>query len=64
MDVKITRPVKPYFSDPEIEAIFVLTALEAHHKYVMMALEAGKHVFVEKTGRCQSPRNQRHAILG
>ena len=35
-------------ADPEIDAIFVLTSLEAHHKYVMMALESGKHVFVEK----------------
>lgn len=35
-------------NDPEIDAIFVLTALEAHHKYTLMALDAGKHVYVEK----------------
>ncbi len=35
-------------SDPDIDAVFVLTSLEAHHKYTMMALEAGKHVLVEK----------------
>ena len=34
--------------DPEIDAIFVLTILEAHHEYVLKALHAGKHVFVEK----------------
>lgn len=32
----------------ESDAIFVLTALEAHHKYTLMALDAGKHVYVEK----------------
>lgn len=35
-------------NDPEIDAVFVITSLEAHHKYVLLALEAGKHVFVEK----------------
>ena len=35
-------------NEPNLDAIFVLTALEAHYKYVMLALEAGKHVFVEK----------------
>ncbi|MEM7371365.1 MAG: Gfo/Idh/MocA family oxidoreductase [Bacteroidota bacterium] len=35
-------------SDPEVDAVFVLTNLETHHRYVCMALEAGKHVFVEK----------------
>lgn len=34
--------------DPEIDAVYVLTSLEAHHKYTMMALAAGKHVYVEK----------------
>ncbi len=35
-------------NDPQIDAIFVITALEAHHKYAMMALQAGKPVYVEK----------------
>lgn len=34
--------------DPDIDAIFVLTSLEAHHQYVLLALNAGKHVYVEK----------------
>ncbi len=33
---------------PEIDAIFVLTNLETHLQYTQMALEAGKHVLVEK----------------
>jgi predicted dehydrogenase len=35
-------------ADPEIKAVFVLTNLETHLKFVKLALEAGKHVLVEK----------------
>jgi predicted dehydrogenase len=35
-------------ADPEIQAVFVLTNLETHLKFVKLALEAGKHVLVEK----------------
>ncbi|MCB0687288.1 MAG: Gfo/Idh/MocA family oxidoreductase [Saprospiraceae bacterium] len=35
-------------NDPEIDAVFILTVLESHHKYTLMALHAGKHVYVEK----------------
>jgi predicted dehydrogenase len=35
-------------SDPSIEAVFVLTNQETHLQYVKLALEAGKHVLVEK----------------
>jgi predicted dehydrogenase len=35
-------------SDPEIDAVFVLTNLETHLEYTRLALEAGKHVLVEK----------------
>ncbi|PKP61501.1 oxidoreductase [Candidatus Atribacteria bacterium HGW-Atribacteria-1] len=35
-------------NNPEIDAVFVLTNLETHPKYVKMALNAGKNVFVEK----------------
>jgi predicted dehydrogenase len=34
--------------DPDIDAVFVLTNLETHLLYTKMALEAGKHVLVEK----------------
>ena len=40
--------VEALLNDKGVDAIFVLTSLEAHHKYVKLALEAGKHVFVEK----------------
>jgi predicted dehydrogenase len=35
-------------ADPEVDAVFVLTNLETHLHYTRMALEAGKHVLVEK----------------
>ncbi|MGL6096349.1 MAG: Gfo/Idh/MocA family protein [Fimbriiglobus sp.] len=35
-------------ADPDIDAVFVLTDLGTHHKYTLAALNAGKHVLVEK----------------
>ena len=35
-------------ADREIDAVFVLTPLEEHHDGAVLALEAGKHVLVEK----------------
>ena len=35
-------------SDPEVDAVFVLTNLETHLQYAQLALAAGKHVLVEK----------------
>lgn len=36
------------FSDPEVDTVVVLTRHDSHAKYAIRALEAGKHVFVEK----------------
>ena len=35
-------------ADPEIDAVFVLTPLQTHYEYSRMALEQGKHTFIEK----------------
>lgn len=35
-------------NDPKIDAVLVLSPLEAHFPHVKLALEAGKHVLVEK----------------
>jgi len=35
-------------SCPEINAVFVLSNLETHTRYGLMAMEAGKHVLIEK----------------
>ncbi len=40
--------IESLLSDPDLDAIYVLTPLEFHHQYVMRSLKAGKHVFVEK----------------
>ncbi len=39
-------------NDPAIHAVFVLTNLETHLQYTLLALEAGKHVLVEKPVGC------------
>jgi predicted dehydrogenase len=35
-------------SDPEVNAVLIATRHDSHARYVLAALEAGKHVFVEK----------------
>jgi predicted dehydrogenase len=45
---KLYASAEDLVNDPEIEAVFVLTNLETHLKYTRLALEAGKHVLVEK----------------
>ena len=39
-------------NDPAIDAVFVLTNLETHLQYTLLALQAGKHVLVEKPVGC------------
>ncbi len=36
------------FHDPDVDAVVIATRHESHARYVLAALEAGKHVFVEK----------------
>jgi predicted dehydrogenase len=43
-----TTEYQRLLADPDTEAIFVLTRHNLHAKMVIEALEAGKHVFVEK----------------
>lgn len=42
------------FDDPEIKAVFVATPTETHLDIAMRALEAGKHLFLEKPGTTRS----------
>ncbi|VTS02369.1 Gfo/Idh/MocA family protein [Tuwongella immobilis] len=39
-------------ADPDIDVVFVLTNLESHLEYTLLALNAGKHVLVEKPVGC------------
>jgi predicted dehydrogenase/threonine dehydrogenase-like Zn-dependent dehydrogenase len=45
---RVTADVDDIFNDPAINTVFVLTRHDSHASLVVRALEAGKHVFVEK----------------
>lgn len=54
-DEKARRFQCPRYDSPEalvrdagVDAVFVLTNLETHHRYARLALDAGKHVLIEK----------------
>ena len=44
----------PVLADSEIEAVFIATPTETHFDIALRALEAGKHVFLEKPGTTNS----------
>ena len=43
-----TTDVETIFNDPDINTIFITTRHNSHAEFVIQALNAGKHVFVEK----------------
>lgn len=45
---RVTTDLDAIFDDPEVDTIFVLTRHDSHASLAIRALEAGKHVFVEK----------------
>lgn len=45
---RTTTDLDAVFSDDEVDTVFVLTRHDTHARLVTRALEAGKHVFVEK----------------
>ncbi len=47
-DATIVRSFEALLDDPEIELVIVNTPDNTHYDYTRMALEAGKHVIVEK----------------
>lgn len=46
--VKVSADDADIFSDPEIEAVVISTPVATHYELAIKALEAGKHIFVEK----------------
>jgi len=46
--VSCTRDFADLLADPELEAIAVATPVSTHYPLALAALEAGKHVFIEK----------------
>ena len=47
-DVRVTRDVAAVLSDAQIDAVLIATPISTHYPLAKAALEAGKHVFVEK----------------
>lgn len=47
-DATIVRSMEELVNDPEIELVVINTPDTTHYEYARMALEAGKHVIVEK----------------
>jgi len=47
-EVQATSDVNSVFSDPGVDAVVVATPVDLHFDFAKRALEAGKHVFVEK----------------
>lgn len=43
-----TTDTSRLFTDPEVDALVITTRHNSHARFVLQALEAGKHVFVEK----------------
>lgn len=46
--VRCTRTFDDLLDDPELEAVVIATPVSTHHPLALAALEAGKHVFIEK----------------
>jgi predicted dehydrogenase len=46
--VRITRNYQDILHDPDVDAVAIATPVSTHYRVVRDALEAGKHVFVEK----------------
>lgn len=47
-DLKTTKNIEDVFNNPEIEAVVIATPASTHFALGKRALEAGKHVFIEK----------------
>lgn len=47
-EVRVTSDVETLLSEPDIEAIAIITPVRTHYAVAKRALQRGKHVFVEK----------------
>lgn len=58
-DVVMTTDHRDLLNDPEIEAIVISTPISTHFELALAALQAGKHVLVEKTLTATSQQTER-----
>jgi len=47
-DITLAVSYEEILEDPKIDAVVIATPIETHYKLTKKALEAGKHVFIEK----------------
>lgn len=58
-EIEITTDYRDLLKDPTIEAIIICTPISSHFDLARAALEAGKHVLVEKTLTATSAETER-----
>lgn len=58
-DVSMTTDHRDLLNDPKIEAIVISTPISTHFELALAALQAGKHVLVEKTLTATSQQTER-----
>lgn len=54
--IQLTEDYSEVFADPAVDAVLVATPISTHHAIAKAALEAGKHVFVEKPMTADVPQ--------
>ena len=57
--VKVTDDHRELIDDPSIDAVAIATPVSTHFELAMRALQAGKHVFVEKPLAATSEQAER-----
>jgi predicted dehydrogenase len=61
--VRCTRSFADLLEDPELEAVAIATPVSTHYPLALAALEAGKHVFIEKPLAASIAEAQQLAFL-
>ena len=56
---KATDDYHDVLSDPEVDAVVILTRVDMHAKLAIEAARAGKHIFMQKSIACSSATRRR-----